>query len=398
MRILFFGEAVTLAHVARPYVLASALDSGCHEIHFATSPAYRWLLKESACRFHELDCQPTAHFLAAILRGRPVVDADTLARHVRSDLALIERVQPDLIIGDFRLSLAVSAPLARVPYAALVNAHWSPYARLPHWPVPENPLTHRLGVGLAQKAFDHLRPLIFKAHCRPMNSLRRRYGLPVLPNLQSVYTQADHTLYVDAPGFVPTVGKLPPQHHFLGPVLWSPPVPPPPWWGKWARDRRTVYVTLGSSGQTDALPAVLQGLARLDANILLATAGRRQEIDLPKSCYVAEYLPGELAAQAADLVVCNGGSATVYQALAAGRPVLGLASNMDQQMTMALTEWHGAGQALRPERLRPAAVTDAAGHLLVDSGARAAARRLAELFARHDARAAFLAWFARLSG
>ena len=46
------------------------------------------------------------------------------------DLELIRRIEPDVVVGDFRLSLAVSAPMAGVPYIALANAYWSPFAVL----------------------------------------------------------------------------------------------------------------------------------------------------------------------------------------------------------------------------------------------------------------------------
>ena len=36
-------------------------------------------------------------------------------------LDLIERLQPDLVVGDYRLSLAVSAPRAGVTYAAKID-------------------------------------------------------------------------------------------------------------------------------------------------------------------------------------------------------------------------------------------------------------------------------------
>ena len=49
-----------------------------------------------------------------------------MRRDIGHDQALIEAVQPDVIIGDFRLSLAASARRAGVPYAALTNAYWSP--------------------------------------------------------------------------------------------------------------------------------------------------------------------------------------------------------------------------------------------------------------------------------
>ena len=50
-------------------------------------------------------------------------------------------------------------------------------------------------------------------------------------------------------------------------------------------------------------------------------------------------------------MVCNGGSPTVTQALLAGKPVLGLCSNMDQFLNMRSVEASGAGIMLRADRI-----------------------------------------------
>jgi UDP:flavonoid glycosyltransferase YjiC (YdhE family) len=320
-----------------------------------------------------------------------VFDALTLGRYTVEDLDLMRRVRPDLVLGDFRLSLAVSAPTAGIPYAALTNAHWSPHASHRRWPVPEHASTHLLGTQIAQAGFNLGRPFIFAAHCRPLNCVRRQYGLVSLSSLQDVYTHGDHTLYLDTPTFAPT-RELPDSHEYIGPVLWSPDLSLPDWWKSVDWSRPTVYATLGSSGQLSILPVVLQGLSEAGANILLASAGRRLPGTLPSRCYVTDYLPGLEAARAAGAVLCNGGSATVYQALSVGRPVLGIPSNLDQHLTMQLTCSHGAGLMLRPERLRPGQLVATLQRLLDQPGYGRTAAGIAEDFACHDCRVLFPAW------
>jgi UDP:flavonoid glycosyltransferase YjiC (YdhE family) len=134
-------------------------------------------------------------------------------------------------------------------------------------------------------------------------------------------------------------------------VLWSPEVPPPPWWDSLPTDRPVVYVTLGSSGRSDLLPLVLKALADSPVTVIAATAGRVTVADVPANAFVADYLPGEAAAKRADVVVCNGGSPTTQQALAAGKPVIGLASNLDQFRNMQAIERQGAGVLLRSGRI-----------------------------------------------
>jgi UDP:flavonoid glycosyltransferase YjiC (YdhE family) len=255
-------------------------------------------------------------------------------------------VKPDLVVGDFRISLGVSARVAGIPYWTVTNAYWGPYSQLP-FPLPEHPMTRVFGVGLSQALFNLARPLVFSLHTRPLNRVRREYGLPRLGyDLRTAYTDADQTLYADIPEFIPTA-SLPSHHHWLGPVLWSPAVEPPDWWEALPADRPIVYVALGSSGENvRALPVILQGLANLPVTVIAATAGQASGIAPPKNAWVASFLPDVAAAARSQLVICNGGSLATQQALAAGVPVIGVVSNLDQHLNMLCLERAGEGAAV----------------------------------------------------
>ena len=106
-RILFISEAVTLAHIVRPIALAQDLDPARYEVVLASDPRYRALLGHLAIPLRAIRTIPSECFLEALVRGRPLYDAETLRGYVREDLEVIEETSPDLIVGDFRLSLAV---------------------------------------------------------------------------------------------------------------------------------------------------------------------------------------------------------------------------------------------------------------------------------------------------
>jgi UDP:flavonoid glycosyltransferase YjiC (YdhE family) len=218
---------------------------------------------------------------------------------------------------------------------------------------------------------------VFRHFARPLDALRRERGLPPLGGLLELLTAGDLTLYADAPGLVPTA-PLPPGHHFVGPVPWSPDVALPAWWSA-LDDRPAVYVTLGSSGRVAALPRIVEAVAALPVNVLVATAGRARLERVPPNVFVAEYLPGQLAARRSAAVVCNGGSSTGYQALAEGRPVIGLPWNLDQYLAMTAIEAAGAGVLVRgasaePARIRRGVLDALAGRF--DGGVAGARRAL----------------------
>lgn len=376
MRVLMLAEAVTLAHVARPIALAAGLAAHGIQSTIATSPERRSWVEAAGLRFDTMPSLPTSAFVQALARGRPLYAAQTLRDYVQDDLRLLEAHRPDAVIGDFRLSLSVSARLARVPYFTLTNAYWSPFVRLP-FPMPVLPLSRMLPLPIARALFALGRPFAMPAHSRPLNQVRREHGLPSLgADLRRVYTDADVVLYADEPQAF-RMAPLPPTHHFLGPVLWSPPVGLPPWWSDLRGDLPIVYVTLGSSGNDQVLQRVLQALGGEPLQVIASTAGAA----LPAGQFAANvrcapYLPGDQASARAALVICNGGSMTTQQALFLGRPVLGIPSNMDQFMNMTPLLQAGAGRCLRADRITVAGVRAAVRELLGSAAATSCARDL----------------------
>lgn len=349
IKVLFFAEGATLAHVARPYVIANTLNPAQFEVSFARPETFAWLTADARFRTLSLWSQDSATFTRRLDHGQPLYDLDTLERYVADDLALIDAERPDVVVGDFRLSLAVSARLRRIPYATICDAYWSP-DRPFEAPLPVLAFTRFTPIPLASAIFSAIAPLAFRLHAHPIERLRARNGLPSLGHdLRRCYTDADLRLYANFPQLFPEV-PVGPDAAFIGPIAWSPAAPAeaiPFLDGK----VRPIYVTMGSSGDPHVLSALLPVLEDLELPVLVATAGKSAPRSLRSdSIRIFDYLPGDLICQHARLVVCNGGSPTTNQALAYGVPVLGIARNMDQFLNMQAIERFGAGLTLRADR------------------------------------------------
>ena len=381
---LFVGEAVTLAHVTRPAALARALDPSRFDAHVAWDARYNRILGDIPFPQHQIHTLPTDVFLARLSTGRPMHDTATLRRYVEDDVAAIQQVKPDVVVGDFRVSLAASARIAKVPLVMMANAYWSPYGRQSfEFPAYDYPLTQVVGRAAARTLFRVFRPLGFAAHTRPLNRVLRERGLPPIGgDIRRMYTEGDYTAYVDLPELVPTYDR-PAHHRYIGPVVWSPAMPLPEWWEEMPSDRPVIYATPGSSGEGEILPTVLEALADLPVTVIAATAGRIELGRVPANARVANYLPGAAAAGRSALVICNGGSPTTYQALTQGVPALGIAgTNMDQHLNMEAVRRAGAGDVLRARGLTTSIVRSAVVRLLEDPRYTASARAIAHTYER----------------
>lgn len=379
-KLLFVAEAVTLAHVGRSLRLAAMLQGQGHDVVLACDSRYGQFLRNLPFEVRPIRSISSESFLDALASGRPVYSTTTLEGYVADDLAVLASVRPDAVVGDFRLSLSVSARVAGIRYANVTNAYWSPYAR-PDFRLPSLSFARHFSVAVAEPVFRIVRPLAFAVHAMPMNRVRRAHGLASFGlDVRNVYCDGDLTLYADLPELIPVFGA-PPTHRYIGPVLWSPPAEPPPWWSEVIEGEPPIYVSLGSSGAAKLLSSIVDALRPLGRAIVVATAGRCPELRTGPGVWVADYVSGEAVAAIACAVVCNGGSPTTQQALAHGVPVVGIASNLDQYLNMGYLERFGAGTLVRADRTRPVALREATRQLIEDSGIRNQARRLATLAA-----------------
>ena len=79
-KVLFFSEAVTLAHIVRPIVLAKSLDPLSYESVLVAHPRYRQLFPDIKLRFIDVNSISPNQFINALAKGKPLYDLETLSR------------------------------------------------------------------------------------------------------------------------------------------------------------------------------------------------------------------------------------------------------------------------------------------------------------------------------
>ncbi len=364
-KILFFAETVTLAHIARCIALADKLyETKKYSIALAADDRYDKIIGESIYQRFPLKSISSDFFLTKLSKGEPLYSVEVLTDYVNNDLQLIEQFQPDFIVGDFRLSLAISSRIKNIPYATITNAYWSPYLDM-RYPIPELPLTKLFGVIVAEKLFNLVKPIVFFMHSLALNKTCKKFGLePLAYDMRESYTYADYTLYADIESLF-SMKAYPDNHYFIGPALWSAKVPLPDWWVSIEEDKPVILVTLGSSGDNHLLPLIIDALSSMEITIICITA--RTDLVLEGSynnVYSSDFLPAEEAVKKADIVICNGGSPMVYQSLVYNKKVIGIPGNLDQYLMMAVLLKSGQGEMIRSGKLTVKALQEAVSRLL----------------------------------
>jgi UDP:flavonoid glycosyltransferase YjiC (YdhE family) len=327
-------------------------------------------------------CVSSAEFIAALARGTLPYTRRVIERYIEEDLRILDRVEPDVVVGDFRLSLGISAATRGVPHVALINAVWSPHVQRAI-PLPEHPMTRVLGLRLASALFPVFQPIAFASLARPFDRARRARGLPALGGLLETYCSGDFTAYPDLPDLF-EFRQLPSTHRFIGAATFGPAVSLPAWWDKVPSSRPWVFVAMGSSGKASALPGILDALSTLDVEVLVATSERGAVVPTRPNLWVTQWLPLDPVLTRTSVVVGNGGAGAVYFALAHGVPMLCIPSNMDQHMIAEAVVRAGAARMLRSDRASAIRIRADVVELLRRPTFRERARSLASSMRRSD--------------
>ena len=341
-----------LSHISRPLSVAKELRERGHEVVFAgESPKTEFIKAEGfqVLPIHE----PDPRVLFGNIRDNRLrfADDEEIERMVEADIALYRDVKPDIVLTDGRFSAFISAQMAGIKHAAIVNVSSTEYRALPYVPFFEwAPRRLAPADGRFRKALDRINLAVemsvFDNVMGVFKRLSKRCGLKNAVTATNCLTGNDLTLLADVPAYFPA-RDLPRNYHYVGPLTWKAGLPPPSWWPPQKDGGPLIYVTMGTTGVSDFFHVACSLFRASGFKAILTTGGQavsREPAD--GGLYLEPYMDGDLAMAECDLAVCHGGNGTVYQALAHGKPVIGIPTIPDQLYNMRRAEALGIGVML----------------------------------------------------
>jgi UDP:flavonoid glycosyltransferase YjiC (YdhE family) len=352
MKILCIPYTHTLSHISRPLLIAKELRARTNDVIFAGESRKIAFIQNEGFQVLPL-YEPDPDMLYGNIRNgklRFVSDAE-IEKMIAADLALYKKAGPDLVLTDGRFSAPISAHIAGIKHAAIVNVSSTEYRSLPYipffewlpdWIIKRNSGLWRqldiLNLKLEMTVFDHVMTIFSR--------LSRKYGLAKTVTATNCLTGKDLTLLADIPEYFPAK-NLPEDYHYIGPLTWKGEIPPPSWWPLKKYRGPLIYITMGSTGISDFFKKVYELFRTSDMSAIITTGGQVQNMeDVEGAVYVVPFMDGDLAIEKCDLVVCHGGNGTIYQALQHGKPVIGIPTIPDQKFNMRRVEALGVGRML----------------------------------------------------
>jgi MGT family glycosyltransferase len=372
-----------LSHTSRPFEIAKRLRAMGYEVLFASEGEYMKLPREAGFAVLPIKTIDPDRVLTVSRSGRVNwYDYRLIEDCVAAELALFERVQPDLVLTDFRLPLSTSCEMAGIPLAVTLNAAWTNYYTV-RVNAPEHlAVTRLLGKWVTNRIVPWVKKFIVTLDVQPFNRFRRKHGLRPLKNIWEVW-RGDLNLLVDIPEFGPTK-NLPPNFHYIGPIVWEPEVPAPTWLDRLDPARPTLYFSMGSTGFARFFKQAVEIFGGTAYQCLMTTAGLVDLPHLPDNFYVVEYAPGSQLMAHSDLVVCHGGNGTIYQAMQAGVPLIGIPTMHDQEFNLDRVVDLGIGIHQSELQFRAEHLVEAVEEILTQTHYRENARVYQEILATYN--------------
>lgn len=306
------------------------------------------------------------------------------------DLRDIERRwQPDIVVADQTVSAALLREELGGPPVALLGV-------LPLG-IPSRD-TAPFGLGLAplagwpgrlrNAALTQLtQRVVFRSISAQIAELSRHLGVqprpfapPIAPSLM---------LQPSIPELEYRRSDLPPQLHFIGPLLpasgdWTP----PPWWDDVLGAKQPVVLvtqgTLATRPEQLLLPTA-RALANEPLLVVLAGVAPEDLGPLPDNARAARYIPFDQLLPHTSVYVTNGGYGGTLQALTHGLPCVVAGRSEDKAEVAARVAHSGAGVNLGTATPTPHRLQSAVRQVLYRPQFRAAANRLGHELRSHHA-------------
>jgi MGT family glycosyltransferase len=389
-------------HVGPLVPLAAELVQRGHDVAWYTGTDYRDTAEATGARFFphveapdrdvsQMDLEfPERAKLKGIAKFRFDIREVFIAAvpgQVADIEAILEVARPDVLVAEPGMAAAAKVIEQRhgIPWAtcgisafAMKSADTAPFG------LGLRPANSPLG-RLRNRALHALiYRTLYRAIDRDYHAMRATLGMEPTEGGVFDVTLSPH-LYIQptVPSFEYPRRDLPPQVHFVGPLL--PPAPAdvslPAWWDELLADPRpVVLVTQGTvaTDSRDLLQPALRGLAREPVQVIAVTGGP-DPADLPnrpRNARVERYVTFAALMPHVSALVTNGGYGGLHFALAHGVPVVVAGASEEKPELVTRVNWSGVGVGMRTQQPRPEQVRAAVRRVLSEPTHRACAEAI----------------------
>jgi UDP:flavonoid glycosyltransferase YjiC (YdhE family) len=168
-----------------------------------------------------------------------------------------------------------------------------------------------------------------------LNKAARHYDVPGFASIFDNW-RGDITLVAEPAEF--SGAKLPPNHYFTGPLIARQNFPLPEEIRNIPRDQLLIYFAMGSSGTPEIVAKIIESFAEKPYRVIAPVKfhlAKVPGVKIPSNVIVTEWLLALQVNKLVNLTVIHGGIGTVMTAAYAGKPVVGVGMQPEQDANIA---------------------------------------------------------------
>ena len=328
-------RCLTLASHFRPYF----------EIRFAHSEKYIDFIRKEG--YQTFDCQSihAEKVLECVKRfDFSWINEHALETVYLDQVKIINILKPAAVLGDTSLTLKMAAEKTGLTYISLMNGYMSKYysyTRKISRTHPLYSLINRLPNRVANIITQKGEAITFQKVHKPFKKLRVKYKL----SKKKIYPdelEGDINLICDLPDLFPQKGlplnyiMVPPLYHETNKLYNEVN-------NKLDKRKKAIFVSMGSSGEWKHV-LFLNNEHFKKYNIIAAG----DNINILNAAHIIKtsFINIHEIFHFTDLVICQGGNGTIYQALLYGIPLLCKTNHFEQEWNVEALERLHAGRSL----------------------------------------------------
>lgn len=358
LKLAFFFYGHNLAETTRAIEVAIALRKKEIEIEFFSHGgphshrpeevgfANTLLLPEHTPKHHErfLDLD---HGKA---RGELYSAAEWIS-FANSEIEAIKKFKPNAVYGGFNLSSVLSTRATNCPLIYLIPAQatLSYYQnRMGSFPeFLENAFTKFIPQSWKNFLFNRLMTIIDYMPLKNINTAASAIGARLLQSPFEILS-GDLVLIPDLEEMTGlSASKLPFNHHYTGPLFANLPLAVPEEVKKvFSGSELKIYCAMGSSGTPQILRTTIEKLKSTPYRVVAATTSILDPDEFrpfSDKFYVTRYLPAGPVNEMADIAITHGGQGTLQNSIWAGKPIIGVPFQFEQQGNLDMAVRAGIG-------------------------------------------------------
>ncbi len=317
-------------------------------------------------------------------RFAPAFTVEETLTRIGNEANYLKQVAPTAVITGSYVTIPVTCQILHLPLVWVIQSTW-----LRDFFAHGAGMTDGITFGPAKRIADGLVLAFINFWIRvgflnSLNKAARRFGVREYRSIFD-YWRGDVTLVAEPAEF--SGAQLPPNHFFTGPLMARQDFPLPAEIQDIPRDQPLIYFAMGSSGTPEIVANLIESFAGRPYRVISPVKfmlAKVPGVRVPPNVIVTDWLPALQVNRMVDLSVIHGGIGTVMTAAYAGKPVVGVGMQPEQDANIACLVRKGFAIRVPKSKDPSRKVQQAIERLLHDEGAKRRAQEFARVMEKWD--------------